>query len=438
VKKHVAVVGTGYVGLVTGACLAELGHSVVCVDNDRKKVRTLLKGGIPIYEPGLEAVVRRNRRAGRLAFTDRIQEGLKKAEVVFIAVNTPPLPNGEADLSYVEAVARQVAQNMRRYTIVVEKSTVPVETGEKIKQTMRLYGSRRGEFDVASNPEFLREGTAVHDFLHPDRIVIGVESKRAETALRELYAPLKAPVLVTDIKSAELIKHSSNSFLAMKISFINAVANVCERVGADVTRVAEGMGHDPRIGKDFLRAGIGFGGSCFPKDLNAFVKMAERVGYDFELLKSVQRVNARQREWVLERLKKALWNLKGKTVAVWGLAFKSDTDDLRNAPAVDIIRELQDEGCHVRAYDPVAMGKARRLLKKVRFCRDAYDAARGADAVVVATDWKEFKSLDLKKVKSLVRTPVLLDGRNIFDPAAVTRMGFEYQGVGRGSPLPSR
>ncbi len=433
-KKHVAVIGTGYVGLVTGVCLAELGHSVVCVDKDRAKVRVLRQGGVPIYEPGLGALLKRNRKAGRISFTDQIREGLKRAEIVFIAVNTPPLPNGEADLSFVEAVAREVSRNLRRYTVVVEKSTVPVETGEKIRQTMRLYGAGRGEFDVASNPEFLREGTAVQDFLKPDRIVIGVESKRAETLLRELYAPLKAPLLVTDIKSAELIKHSCNSFLALKISFINAVANICERVGADVTKVAEGMGHDVRIGRDFLKAGVGFGGSCFPKDLNAFVKMAERAGYNFELLKAVQKINGQQRLWVLDRLKKALWTLRGKTVGVWGLAFKPDTDDLRNAPALDIIQRLQEEGCRVRAYDPVAMPKARPLLKKVVFCRDPYEAARGADAVVLVTDWKEFKALDLRRVRSLVRTPVLLDGRNLYDPGAAVHWGFDYHSVGRPTP----
>jgi UDPglucose 6-dehydrogenase len=434
VKKNVAIIGTGYVGLVTGSCLAEIGHSVVCVDKDKKKIKTLLAGKIPIYEPGLDELVRKNRKAGRLMFADNIQEGLKKAEAVFIAVNTPPLQDGDADLSFVEAVAREVARHMRRYTIVVEKSTVPVKTGEKIKQTLQLCGKTMGEFDVVSNPEFLREGSAVEDFLKPDRIVVGVESKRAEDFMRELYAPLKAPVIVTDIKSAELIKHSSNSFLAMKISFINAVANVCERVGADVTRVAEGMGHDARIGRSFLNAGLGFGGSCFPKDLKAYVKMAEHAGYDFGLLKEVQKINDEQKEWALKKLKSSLWNLKHKVIAMWGLAFKADTDDLRNAPALDIIARLQDEGCVVQAYDPVAMEKARPLLKGVRFCRDAYDAAKGADAVVLATEWKAFREADLKKVRKLVRTPVFLDGRNVFDPAKVSELGFRYHGVGRGAP----
>ncbi len=433
-KKEIAVIGSGYVGLVTGACLAEIGHNVVCVDKDKKKIKTLLKGQIPIYEPGLDEVVRKNRKAGRLTFVDNIEAGLKKAEGIFIAVNTPPLPNGEADLSYVEAVAREVAQNMKRYTIVIEKSTVPVETGEKIKQTMRLYGNGKGDFDVVSNPEFLREGSAMQDFLKPDRIVFGVESKRAETFMRELYAPLKATMIVTDIKSSELIKHSSNSFLAMKISFINAVAQVCERVGADVTRVAEGMGFDSRIGRSFLNAGLGFGGSCFPKDLRAYIHMAETAGYNFELLKVVQRINEEQKLWVVEKLKKSLWNLRGKTIGLWGLSFKSETDDLRNAPALDIIGHLQQSGCHVQAYDPVSMEKARPLLKNVKLCKNAYEVAKGADAVVLVTEWAEFKNLDLQKVKSLVRTPVFLDGRNIYNPKVVAALGFQYHGVGRATP----
>jgi UDPglucose 6-dehydrogenase len=436
-KKNVAVVGTGYVGLVTGTCLAEIGHSVVCVDNDAKKIQTLLKGGMPIYEPGLNELVKKNRKAGRLSFSNSLAEGMEKAEIVFIAVNTPPLKNGEADLSFVETVARQVAQNMKRYIVVVEKSTVPVRTGEKIKQTMNLYGKSNVEFDVASNPEFLREGSAVEDFRKPDRIVIGVESRRAELILRELYEPIDAPLLVTDIKSAELIKHSSNSFLAMKISFINAVANVCERVGADVTLVAKGMGFDTRIGRSFLNAGLGFGGSCFPKDLNAYIKMAEQAGYDFALLKAVQKINADQRLWVIDRLKRSLWNLRGKTIALWGLAFKSNTDDLRNAPSLEIIPQLLEEGCKVRVYDPVAMDKARgQVDKSVQFCRDAYDAAKNADAVVLVTEWDEFKSLDLSRVKKNMQTPVFLDGRNLYDPAVVAALGFEYQGVGRPTPVP--
>jgi UDPglucose 6-dehydrogenase len=336
----------------------------------------------------------------------------------------------------VETVARQVGQLLCRYTVIVEKSTVPVNTGDKVRQTLLLHGKKDVPFDVVSNPEFLREGTAVQDFMKPDRIVVGVESPRAEAMMRELYAPVKAPLLVTDIKSAELIKHASNSFLATKISFANALAVLCDRSGADVTLVAKGMGLDPRIGPSFLRAGLGYGGSCFPKDVSAFIHMAENVGYDFKLLKAVTEINDQARSWAVDTLKKALWNLKEKTVAVWGLAFKPDTDDLRNAPALDIIRRLQAEDCRVSAYDPVAMTKARTLLKDVRFCKNPYDAARGADAVVLATEWREFRDADLARVKSHMRTPVFLDGRNLFDPVAVSSLGFQYHSVGRWSGTP--
>ncbi|MBK8574934.1 MAG: UDP-glucose/GDP-mannose dehydrogenase family protein [Elusimicrobia bacterium] len=432
--KNVAVVGSGYVGLVTGACLAEIGHHVVCVDSDRAKVQLLKKGDIPIYEPGLPEVVAANRKARRLHFTTRLEEAMKNAEYVFIAVNTPPLPNGEADLSYVETVARQVGHILRRYTVIVDKSTVPVNTGDKVRQTLLLHGKKNVPFDVVSNPEFLREGSAVQDFMKPDRIVVGVESEKAETMMRALYAPLKAPLIVTDIKSAELIKHASNSFLATKISFANALAELCDRVGADVAMVTKGMGSDPRIGASFLRAGLGYGGSCFPKDVSAFIHMAESAGVDFKILRAVREVNDHARLWAVDRLKKALWNLREKTIAVWGLAFKPDTDDLRNSPAIEIIHRLQSEGCFVNAYDPVAMTKARTHLKNVRFCRTPYEAARGADAVLLCTEWKEFREADLARVKSLLRTPVFLDGRNLFDPAAVSALGFQYHSVGRSAP----
>jgi UDPglucose 6-dehydrogenase len=433
-SKNVAVVGSGYVGLVTGACLAEIGHHVVCVDSDRAKVQMLKKGDIPIYEPGLPAVVAANRKARRLHFTTRLEDAMKKAEYVFIAVNTPPLPNGEADLSYVETVARQVGHLLRRYTVIVDKSTVPVNTGDKVRQTLLLHGKKNVPFDVVSNPEFLREGSAVQDFMKPDRIVVGVESEKAEEWMRALYAPLKAPLIVTDIKSAELIKHASNSFLATKISFANALAELCDRVGADVSLVTKGMGSDPRIGSSFLRAGLGYGGSCFPKDVSAFIHMAESAGVDFKILRAVREVNDHARLWAVDRLKKALWNLREKTIAVWGLAFKPDTDDLRNSPAIDIIHRLQSEGCVVNVYDPVAMTKARAQLKNVRFCRNPYDAARGADAVLLCTEWKEFRDADLAQVKSLLRTPVFLDGRNLFDPATLSALGFQYHSVGRSAP----
>jgi UDPglucose 6-dehydrogenase len=433
-SKHVAVIGSGYVGLVTGACLAEIGHHVTCVDSDRDKIAMLKKGHIPIFEPGLQDVVAANRKARRLVFTTSLEDGMKSAEYVFIAVNTPPLPNGEADLSFVETVARQVGRFLRRYTVIVDKSTVPVNTGDKVRQTLLLHGKKNVPFDVVSNPEFLREGSAVRDFMKPDRIVIGVESRKAEAMMRELYAPVKCPVIVTDIKSAELIKHASNSFLATKISFTNALASLCDRVGADVTLVAAGMGADPRIGPAFLRAGLGYGGSCFPKDVSAFIHMAETEGVDFKILRAVREVNDQARLWAVDRLKKALWNLREKTIAVWGLAFKPDTDDLRNAPALDIIHRLHAEGCRINAYDPVAMDKARGRLKNVRFCRTPYDAARGADAVLLCTEWKEFREVDLAKVKALLRTPVFLDGRNFYDPTVLSALGFQYHSVGRVSP----
>jgi UDPglucose 6-dehydrogenase len=429
--KNVAVIGAGYVGLVTGACLAELGHRVVCVDSDKKKVQTLRKGGVPIYEPGLPELVAVHRKARRLTFTGRIEDALRTADVVFIAVNTPPSPDGGADLSYVEAVARRVGQLLHRYTVIVEKSTVPVNTGDRVRQTLLLHGKKNVPFDVVSNPEFLREGTAVSDFMKPDRVVIGVESARAEAVMRELYAPLKAPLLVTDIKSAELIKHASNSFLALKISYANALATLCDRVGADVQLVTKGMGLDPRIGPSFLRAGLGYGGSCFPKDVAAFIHMADGVGLDFKILKAVREINDAARAWAVDALKKSLWTLRDKTIAVWGLAFKPDTDDLRNAPALDIIARIQAEGGRVNAYDPVAMTKARALLKDVRFCRNPYDAARGVDAVVLATEWKEYRDADLARLKALVRTPVFVDGRNALFSAALSAAGFHVHAVGR-------
>lgn len=444
---NVCVVGAGHVGLVAGACLAEIGHRVVCVDDDSAKVGVLQSGGMPIYEPHLEELIQRNRAEGRLTFTHRIEEGLEKALAVFICVGTPPLENGEADLSAVEKVARQVAQVAESYKLIVEKSTVPVQTGRWIERTLKLYNSTGLEFDVASNPEFLREGSAVEDFLHPDRVVIGVQNQRAEKLLRELYTPIvqgtfscplhhpclrvrPVPLLITDIESAELIKHASNSFLAMKISFINAVADICERVGADVKRVAEGMGLDQRIGPSFLNAGIGFGGFCFPKDLQAFVKIAEKLGYDFALLREVERINLNRAGLVLQKLRDRLWILKGKRIGVLGLSFKPNTDDIREAPAIRIIRLLQQEGAGVQAYDPKAMGNAEAELRGVLFCRDAYGVAEGAEAIVVATEWPEFKELDFTRIKATMRRPLLIDGRNLYDKASMLTLGFEYVGIG--------
>jgi UDPglucose 6-dehydrogenase len=370
-------------------------------------------------------------RRKKLSFTTQIAEGMRNADVVFIAVNTPPLADGGADLSYVETVAREVAEHITRPIVIVEKSTVPVKTGQKIKATIRLYNTRAIAFDVASNSEFLREGSAVQDFLHPDRIVIGVESERAERTLRALYAGIKAPLIVTDVASAELIKHASNSFLATKISYINAVAQICERIGADITKVALGMGLDRRIGSSFLSAGIGFGGSCFPKDLYAFIKMAEETGYSFDLLKNTQKINLDQKMLAIEKLKLSLWNLRGKTIAILGLSFKPHTDDLRNAPALEIAELLKTYGCKVRVHDPVSMDKAKAVLQDVVFAKDPYEAARGADALVLATEWPLYRKIRFAKLKTLMTTPVLVDGRNFFDPLQMKREGFIYHSIGR-------
>ncbi|MDE2490230.1 MAG: UDP-glucose/GDP-mannose dehydrogenase family protein [Elusimicrobia bacterium] len=431
------VVGAGYVGLVTGACLADVGHRVVCVDSDPTKLKALKAGKIPIHEPGLDEVFRRGVKSGRLRFAGSVVEGLKfkgrRAQVVFIAVGTPPRQDGSADLSAVEAVAETVAKHMDAYTVIVDKSTVPVETGEWVSKTVQRFNRAGIAYDVVSNPEFLSEGSAVKDFLKPDRVVLGVSSKRAEEVMREVYAPLKATVLVTDLKSAELIKHASNSFLATKISYINAVSALCEKVGADVQMVAKGMGLDRRIGPMFLNAGIGFGGFCFPKDLEAFYWISRQKGYDFHLLKSVKEINERQKGWVARKIEEKLWNLEGKTVALLGLAFKPNTDDMRFAPSIDVVLQLKARGVRLRAFDPVAADRAKALpeFKGVHFAKDEYDALKGADALAVVTEWPRFKALDLKRARKLMRTPVLLDGRNLFDPAAARRLGFEYAGVGR-------
>ncbi len=446
---RICIVGTGYVGLVTGTCLAEIGHDVVCVDDDREKVGVLQAGGMPIYEPGLDELVAKNRRHDRLAFTADLRQGLEAATAVFICVGTPPLDDGDADLSAVEQVARRIGEFSSSYKLVVEKSTVPVQTGMWIEKTLRVYGN--GEtiaFDVASNPEFLREGSAVEDFLHPDRIVVGVGSLRAERLLREIYDPIvrrtfscpihsdcatggPIPFLVTDIRSAELIKHASNSFLAAKISFINTVADLCERVGADVELVAQGMGLDRRIGRDFLRAGLGFGGFCFPKDLQAFVRIAEKCGHDFRLLREVDRINQARIPHAVGKLKDQLWILKDKVIGVWGLAFKPDTDDIRYSPAIALVRQLLAEGAAVKAFDPKAMKKARLELPDVTYCDNPYEAVSGADALVLTTEWKEFESVDLTRVKDLMRRALVLDGRNLFDREKIRSMGFEYLGFGR-------
>src|SRR6202790_4386837 len=393
------IIGTGYVGLVTGTCFAEVGHEVVCVDRDEAKVKLLQAGGMPIYEPGLEELVKKNVSAGRLSFTASTAEGVEKSDVIFIAVPTPPLEDGSVDLSFIEGVAREIAGAMTSYKIIVDKSTVPVKTGDKVAETIKRYCKAKVDFDVASNPEFLREGFAVDALMHPDRIVIGVRSQRPVQAMKEIYTPFHAPIIVTDINSAELIKHAANSFLALKISYINAIATVCEAAGANVQEVANGIGLDDRIGRRFLNAGIGFGGSCFPKDLSAFIKISEQVGYDFKLLKEVQHINADQMERFVKKITDTLWVLKDKTIGVLGLAFKQNTDDVRSSPAIDLCHRLQKEGATLRVHDPKAMDKAKAILPNVTYIDDMNAVAEGCDALVIATEWDEFKKLDLERAK---------------------------------------
>jgi UDPglucose 6-dehydrogenase len=425
------IIGTGYVGLVSGTCFAEVGHHVICVDSDANKVKMLQGGGIPIYEPGLEELVKKNVAAGRLSFTNSTAEGVQKSDVIFIAVPTPPQPDGSVDLSYIERVARDIASAMTSYKIVVDKSTVPVKTGEKVTETIKRYCPAKVEFDVVSNPEFLREGFAVGDLMKPDRVVIGTSSQRPVSAMTEIYKPFNAPIIVTDINSAELIKHAANSFLALKISYINAIATVCEAAGANVQEVAQGIGLDERIGRRFLNAGIGFGGSCFPKDLSAFIKISEQVGYDFRLLKEVQRINADQMERFTKKITDTLWVLKDKTIGVLGLAFKQNTDDVRSSPAIDLCQRLIKEGATLRVHDPKAMEKAKALLPNVTYVEDMNAVAEGCDALVVATEWDEFKQLDLARAKKGLTHPIMFDGRNLFDPAEMEKLGWIYKSVGR-------
>lgn len=431
IRMNISIVGTGYVGLVTGACLADLGNEVICVDNDKAKIESLKKGKIPIYEPGLEEVVKRCRKNKNLFFTTSIKEGVKKSKIIFIAVGTPPRENGEADLSYVENVTKEIVLSMNSYKLIVEKSTVPVETGEKIRQTIIAHNRKKIDFDIASNPEFLREGSAIADFMHPERIVLGVESKRARDLLVELYKPLRSPFVITDIKSAEIIKHASNSFLAAKISFINALSCICEKVGADIRQVANGMGLDSRIGKNFLNAGVGFGGFCFPKDLAAFIKISERLGYDFELLKCVDKINREQLISFIKKIEEALWIVKNKTIGILGLSFKPNTDDLRYAPSLEIISSLLNSGAKIKCFDPQAMPKAKKLFKNINFCSNSYEVARDSDCLVIVTEWNEFKELDFKKIKKLLRHPLIIDGRNIYEPNDMKKLGFKYISVGR-------
>ena len=429
---RLAVIGCGVVGLVTGASFAKMGHQVIGVDKDATKVRKLQKAHLDFFEPGLREMVQENVSQGRLRFTTSIGEAVEGTEVIFITVGTPPNRDGSADLSSVREVATEVAASLEGYAVVVEKSTVPVGTGQWLKDIIQGRARSGVEFDVASVPEFLREGSAIEDFLQPTRVVIGVESPRAEKILRQLFEPLEAPILVADIKSAELIKHAANCFLAMKISYVNALSIICEQVGADVTQVAQGIGWDPRIGPEFLAAGVGYGGSCFPKDVEAFVKIAEEVGYDFQLLKEVARINREQRLRLVNKLNSALGSLKGRTIGVLGLSFKPNTDDMREAPSVDIVEWLLKEGASVRVYDPVALARAKTIFGEgVQYSADAYDAAKGADAVVLLTEWDAFKNLDMAQLKACMKGRVVVDGRNIYDPSQMRALGFQYYGVGR-------
>ena len=429
----ISIIGSGYVGLVTGACFAEVGHHVVCVDNDVEKVKTLQAGRIPIYEPGLEEIVQRNVAARRLRFTDSIRDGVENSQVVFIAVPTPPQPDGSVDMRFIERVAREIAEVLTDYRVIVDKSTVPVKTGEKVAQTIKRYNNANAEFDVVSNPEFLREGCAVNDLMEPDRIVVGSNSERATAFMQRVYEPFVAPIVVTDINSAELIKHAANSFLALKISYVNAVSAICEASGADVEMVAEGIGMDKRIGRHFLDAGLGYGGSCFPKDLAAFIAISEHLGVPFSLLKEVQAINVAQRMRFVKSIRDALWVLQDKRIAVWGLTFKPDTDDIRSSVAIELVNDLLKEGADVAVYDPKGMNKARELkvIEGATFAGSALEAVENAEALVLATEWAEFAAVDLSKVKEKMRTPIVFDGRNLFDPQTMVELGFQYKGIGR-------
>ncbi len=427
----ITIIGTGYVGLVSGVCYAELGHHVTCVDQDSDKIALLQDGGIPIYEPGLDAIVQKNVREGRLYFHDQLNQCIKDSEIIVIAVGTPSLPNGEADLQYIEQAVREIANLIERYTIIAIKSTVPVGTNHKMKQL--IEGITSIDFDIVSVPEFLREGTAVEDTLHPDRVVIGADNQRSAEVMTTLHKPLGAPIIVTDLRSAEMIKYASNAFLATKISFINEIANICEKVGANVSEVAYGMGLDHRIGSEFLKAGIGYGGSCFPKDTKALIQIAGNANYDFKLLKSVVEVNQMQRMNVVNKLQRALGDLANKTIALWGLAFKPGTDDVRESPAIDIVKELLSLGAVVKVYDPVAMENFRQNVNDTRivWTDDEWEAAKDSDAVCLLTEWNQFKKVDLRKLRDTLKQPILVDGRNVYSVEQVLDAGVSYYPVGQ-------
>lgn len=435
--KNIAVIGTGYVGLVTGTCFSDLGNRVICIDIDERKIQMLRNGDVPIYEPGLEEVIHRNVAAGRLSFSNSYADGLRDAEFVFIAVGTPSGVDGEADLQYVRMAAETIAQTMDHALVIINKSTVPVGTGDWVADIIRTHQPRPIEFAVVSCPEFLREGSALADFMNPDRVVLGSLDRDAAEKVAQLHLPLRAPIVVTDLRTAEMIKYASNAFLATRISFINEIAAICDKVGADVKEVAAGMGYDKRIGRAFLDAGIGYGGSCFPKDVKALEYMALLHGAHPALLRAVMDINRDQRRHVVQHLREILGSLNGKKIGLLGLAFKPNTDDMREAPSVDIAHMLKTEGAEVRAYDPVAAPVAQRLLPELELVENPYDLAEGCDALILVTEWNEFKHLDLDRLRNTMQTPVFIDGRNVYDPEVLTGAGFEYRGVGRGCQLPN-
>jgi len=431
---NICVIGTGYVGLVTGCVFSDLGNEVICVDKDADKVAMLCRGEMPIYEPGLEELVKRNVEDGRLSFSGDLAEAVRHSDVVFICVGTPPLENGDPDMSYVQDAAKSIASALNRYKVIVNKSTVPVGTGNMVREIIEINRRQNVDFDVVSNPEFLREGSAIKDTLEPDRIVIGAPNQVVAMKILELYAPLERPMLITDVASAEMIKYASNAFLATKISFINSVANICEAVGADILQVIKGMGYDHRIGAAFLNAGLGYGGSCFPKDSSALARTAQKHGYDFKLLNAVMDVNRDQPIRFLDRMRSAVGgSFQGKTVGVLGLAFKPNTDDMRDAKSVEIIGALLAEGANIKTYDPIAMDNTRRIFPQICYTHNAYEAAEDADVLVIITEWNEFKLLNMERVKTLMNTPMIFDGRNIYDPIKLRRLGFEYHCIGRAT-----
>ncbi len=431
---HIGIIGTGYVGLVTGACFAEFGLFVTCVDRDVKKIRSLKKGKVPFYEPGLNELVKRNLEQGRLEFTTRIKKAVESSLVLFIAVGTPRRGDGSADLRYVEQVAGTIARSINGYKVIVLKSTVPVGTGEKIKKIVSRNLKEQTDFDIVSNPEFLREGSAIEDFMRPNRVIIGANSQQAIATMRELYKPLyliETPFVITNIETAELIKYASNSFLATKISFINEMAGLCEKVGADVHMVAKGMGLDKRIGSKFLHPGPGYGGSCLPKDTNALLKLAERHDMELGIVKAATKANERQRESMLKKIKGAMGVLKGKTIAVLGLSFKPNTDDIREAPSLHIIKKLMKEKASIRVYDPVSMKEAQKIIPAIKYCKNSYEAVKGADALVIVTEWNQFRNLDLDRIRKLLKGPYFFDLRNVYEPRKLKEKGFKYFCVGR-------